>query len=68
MPEKREKALNFRCSETEELEFREAADMVDMSISSFLRLAAKLGAAQLASCPELRHVEIKHVPCAGKSQ
>ncbi|MGE9985393.1 plasmid mobilization protein [Desulfovibrio sp. SGI.169] len=68
MAEKRERALNFRCSETEEQEFREAADMVDMSISSFLRLAAKLGAAQLACCPELRRMEIKHVPCAGKSQ
>lgn len=68
MAEKREKSFNFRCTETEEQEFRAVADMIDMSMSSFLRKAAKLGAAQLVLCKELRCVEIEHMPGVDKNQ
>ena len=54
MPEKREQAINFRVTLTEERRLRDTADSLDMSISSFLRQAVMLGAPLLIKYPRLR--------------
>ncbi len=68
MPPKREEALNFRVTEEEARQLRFLADTLDMGISDFIRKAAKLGAAQLLLCPELRSLELEYVPGAEKMQ
>lgn len=65
---KREKQLQFRVFDYEDTQFREVADTLDMGISDFLRKAAKLGAAQLLLCPELRTLDLEYVPGADKKQ
>lgn len=66
MAEKREPSLNFRVTPTEERQFRDAADALDMSLSSFIRKSVKLGSALLMQCPELRAIELEYVPGAKK--
>lgn len=68
MAEKREPSLNFRVTPTEERQFRDAADALDMSLSSFIRKSVKLGAALRAQCPELRAIEMDYVPGSEKSK
>ena len=68
MPQKREPLINFRVTECEARSFRDAADALDLSLSDFIRRAAKLGAAQLALCPELRALELDYVPTAEQKQ
>ena len=68
MPPKREKQLQFRVSEDESQQFRDAADLIDMGVSDCLRKAAKLGIAQMLSCPELRSLELEYVPGSKENQ
>lgn len=68
MPPKREKQLQFRVFPHEDKQFRDVADMLDMGISDFIRRAAKLGAAQLLLCPELRSLELEYVPGSKENQ
>lgn len=64
MAPKREKQLQFRCSEEEDRDFRDAADAMDMSLSDYLRKAAKYGSAMLVECKELRSIDLDYVPGA----
>ena len=68
MPPKREKQLQFRVSEDESQQFRDAADLMDMGVSDCLRKAAKLGIVQMLSCPELRSLELEYVPGSKENQ
>ena len=62
MPPKREKQLQFRVSEDESQQFRDAADLMDMGVSDCL------GIAQMLSCPELRSLELEYVPGTKENQ
>lgn len=68
MPPKRERQIQFRVHDVEDAEFREIADKLDMGLSDFIRRAAKLGAAQLLLCPELRSLELEYVPGSKENQ